>query len=203
MREVEERLTFGEVELTVARPADPAALVDEERFARDEYLPYWAEVWPAGRALAHHVARRSVAGVRILELGCGLGLPSLVAAARGAFVTAIDWSPEAIACLERNARRNGLDLDAAVVDWVEADALVGHELVLASDVLYEERNARPVAEVVARLVAAGAIAVVADPGRRHAATFAELLEDLGLEVRLLAHDLQTMDAWVVEVRAGR
>jgi len=62
----------------------PEELIDEEAFANDEFLPYWAELWPAARALA--AALPPVAGLRVVELGCGLGLPSLVAAAGGAEV---------------------------------------------------------------------------------------------------------------------
>ena len=75
---------MGEVELSLLRPVSPDALLDEEAFARDEFLPYWAELWPAATALA--AALPDVAGLRVVELGCGLGLPSLVAAARGADV---------------------------------------------------------------------------------------------------------------------
>ncbi len=61
----------------------------------------------------------TLAGVRVVELGCGLGVPSLVAAARGADVTALDWAEDAVSLLEQNAARNGLALAAAVHDWRE------------------------------------------------------------------------------------
>ena len=53
---VEERIRVGEVELSLRRPTDPEALLDEEAFADDEFLPYWAELWPAGLALARGAA---------------------------------------------------------------------------------------------------------------------------------------------------
>ena len=79
----------------------PEDLIDEAAFADDEFLPYWAELWPAALALV--AALPPIGGLRVVELGCGLGLPSLVAAARGAEVTATDWAPDAIELLERNA----------------------------------------------------------------------------------------------------
>src|SRR5581483_942708 len=85
----DDSVRVGETELRLRRPASPDALIDEEAFATDEFLPYWAELWPAALALAD--ALPEVAGLRVCELGCGLGLPSLVAAARGADVTATDW----------------------------------------------------------------------------------------------------------------
>ncbi|HEV8462391.1 MAG TPA: methyltransferase, partial [Gaiellaceae bacterium] len=110
-----ETLAVGGVELTLLRPASPDALIDEEAFADDEFLPYWAELWPASLALAE--ALPDVAGLRIVELGCGLAVPSLVAAARGAEVTATDWADDAIALARENAAANGLELTAEVRDW--------------------------------------------------------------------------------------
>ena len=99
---IEETLRIGEVDLTIRRPAAPEALLDDEAFADDEFMPYWAELWPSGLALAHALPT-GLAGRRVVELGCGLGVPSLVAAARGAEVTAIDWAEDAIELLRENA----------------------------------------------------------------------------------------------------
>jgi predicted nicotinamide N-methyase len=131
----------GAVELSLLRPLSPEALIDEEAFAQDEFLPYWAELWPAATALAEALPDR-LDGVRVVELGCGLGLPSLVAAARGAEVTATDWADAAIALLRRNAERNGLRLRAEVRDW-RAPWAKRFDLALAADVLYEHRNVEP------------------------------------------------------------
>ena len=57
-----ERLQVAGVPLTLARPVAPEALIDEEAFADDEFLPYWAELWPAARALAE--ALPEVSGLR-------------------------------------------------------------------------------------------------------------------------------------------
>src|SRR5204862_8262946 len=76
----EERILIGERELTITRPEDPESLIDEARFEEDEFLPYWADLWPSGVALARRVAGLDLAGARVLELGCGLALPSFAAA---------------------------------------------------------------------------------------------------------------------------
>jgi methylase of polypeptide subunit release factors len=101
-----DEITVAGLRLELLRPDAPEALIDEAAFAEDEFLPYWAELWPAARALAE--ALPNVDGLRVVELGCGLGLPSLVAAAKGGRVTAIDWSPAAVELLRANAARNGL-----------------------------------------------------------------------------------------------
>ena len=155
----------GEIELSLLRPAAPDALLDEQAFARDEFLPYWAELWPAATALAS--ALPNLAGLRVIELGCGLGLPSLVAAARGADVTATDWADDAVALLRENAARNGLTLRAEVWDWREP-RLERFDVVLAADVLYERRNVAP---LLARLPELAPLAYIGLAGRRYEAEF--------------------------------
>ena len=99
----EERIVVAGRELLIARPDDPESLIDEERFAADEFMPYWAELWPSGLALADYVATLDLAGRRVLELGCGLALPSFAAALGGADVLATDWAPDALSLVAANA----------------------------------------------------------------------------------------------------
>src|SRR5204863_1910177 len=113
---VEERveLALG-LQLSILRPPSAEELIDEASFDEEEFLPYWAELWPSGLALARHVAGLELAGLTVLELGCGLGLPSLAAALRGADVLATDWAEDAIELLLRNAERNGVFVRGARV----------------------------------------------------------------------------------------
>lgn len=163
-----DEITVAGVRLELLRPSSPEALIDEDAFADDEFLPYWAELWPAARALAE--ALPDVDGLRVVELGCGLGLPSLVVAAKGGSVTATDWSPDAIALLRKNASRNGLELHAEVRDWREPWA-EQFDLALAADVLYEQRNVEPVLE---RLHELAPVALVALAGRPYEDRFLRL-----------------------------
>ncbi|MCW3011855.1 MAG: Methyltransferase type 12 [Solirubrobacterales bacterium] len=159
-------------DVLVARPRDSGALLDEEAFdARDEYLPYWVELWPSAIALARQVARRSLEGRRVLELGAGLGLPGLAAALGGAHVTLTDWAPEAVVAARHNAERNGVEVEALVVDWRSPEALIERapwDLVLLADVLYEDRNVAPLLELLPRLAPE---VLLADPGRLTALPF--------------------------------
>ena len=152
-------------ELAVLRPRDSEALLDEHAFEENEFIPYWAELWPSGVALARAIAGRSLKGARVLELGCGLGLPSIAAARAGGRVLATDWSPVAIDLLRDNAARNGVELELDVVSWYAPERLLERapfDLVLAADVLYERRNVEALAELLPRL---GGEVLLADPGR--------------------------------------
>jgi predicted nicotinamide N-methyase len=155
-----ETLRIGAVELTLVRPREPEALLDEEAFANDEFMPYWAELWPAGLALAEALPD-DLAGVRVVELGCGLGVPSLVAAARGADVTAVDWADDAIGLLRDNAARNSLALEAVRADWRSFDGTF--DLALAADVLYEARNVEPLVRLLPRLAPEALVALAGRP----------------------------------------
>jgi predicted nicotinamide N-methyase len=155
----------GEVELALLRPETPEALIDDDAFADDEFLPYWAELWPAATALAE--ALPDVHGLRVVELGCGLGVTALVAAARGADVVATDWAEDAIELLRRNAERNGLGLRAEVRDWREPWA-ERFDLAVAADVLYERRNVEP---MLARFRELAPVALVGLAGRPYEQEF--------------------------------
>ncbi len=109
----------------------------------------------------------------MLELGCGLGLPSLAAALRGAHVLATDWADDAIELLRRNAERAGVSLRVAQVRWSEPEPLLRAapwDIVLGADLLYEARNAEQLAELLPRL---GGEVLLAEPGRPYAKEFLE------------------------------
>ena len=158
-------------DLVVRRPRDADALVDDAAFERQEFLPYWAQLWPSGTALAQAVAVRWLGGMRAVEVGCGLGLAALGAALAGARVLATDWSPDALALLEANVAANGLPVETACVDWTAPGPLLERapfDLVLAADVLYERRAVAPLADLLPRL---GREVLLADPGRPPLAEF--------------------------------
>ena len=181
---VEEIVPLRDRELSVLRPRDAEALIDEEAFDRDERMPYWAELWPSGVALARAVAGRSWRGARILELGCGgLALPSIAAALGGARVVASDWSGEALGLAARNAARNGASLEVLECAWERPAALVDGapwDLVLAADVLYERRNVPVLAELLPGL---GASVWLADPHRPALPEFLAAIALRGFGVR--------------------
>jgi predicted nicotinamide N-methyase len=156
-------------------PRHPAALLYEDDVAADQaYPPYWAELWPSGIELAHAVSERDWTGTRAVELGCGLGLPSVAAALAGAQVLATDRSADALAFAAVNAEQNGAAIETARCTWGDPDALVARgpfQLVLASDVLYGQRNVDEMHALLPRLVADSGQVWLADPERPLAGEF--------------------------------
>ena len=176
-------------ELALLAPRDRDALLSEEAFEQEEFLPYWAELWPSALALARAIALRPLTGRRTIELGCGLGLPAIAAARAGARVMATDWSPDALAMTARNAERNDVFLETALFRWDGDAGALGPPwpLVLASDVLYERRNVAPLLELLPRLTAAAGEVWLADPGRAPAAGFLDAAAELW-RIDAIPHD---------------
>jgi predicted nicotinamide N-methyase len=158
-------------ELRLLQPRESADLPDEGGVEWAPIVPYWSVLWRSGVALARELDGMPLRGRRVVELGCGLALPSIVAARAGAAVLATDSSAEALTLVARNAEENRLRLEAAAVDWKEPAELVGRapfDLVLAADVLYERASIAPLVALLPRLARE---AWVADPGRPAADAF--------------------------------
>ena len=167
------RVPGGDVFLV--QPADWEQLRHEEGGA-GRGVPYWATPWPSGAVLAGALAEDPPPpGARVLELGCGLGLPSIVAARAGAEVLATDGSSDAVAFAAHSLALNQTTGDVAHVAWAEhGDELADRgpfDLVLAADVCYTAENADALARLLPRLVAEGGHVRLADPGRNNARRF--------------------------------
>jgi predicted nicotinamide N-methyase len=164
-----QRFTVGDQELFLVLPADWEQLRHEEGGA-GRPIPYWARPWPSGLALAGALAAAPPsAGARVLELGCGLGAPSVVAARAGAQVLATDGAPDAVAFAAHTLALNEVAAEVAVVDWsAHGEALVARgpfDLLLAADVLYTRANVETALRLWPRLLAPGGVLHLADPQR--------------------------------------
>lgn len=144
----------------------------------------FGQLWPSGKLLAQAMARADIAGKRVLEIGCGIGLPSLVLQRRGADVVASDMHPMVEPFLAYNAALNGLPaLHYRQLRWGHPlPALGDFDMLIASDVLYERGHAELLAKVVERHGRVTCELVLIDPGRGHSAELTRLLAAQGFEV---------------------
>ena len=169
------RIELAGGDVYMLRPADWEALRLAE-VAADRPVPFWARPWPSGLALAAELAEAPPEqGARVLELGCGLGVPSIVAARAGAVVLATDGASDAVAFAAHSMALNDVRGDVAHADWAaQGEALVERgpfDLVLGADVLYTRGNADTAARLLPRLLADGGEVRIADPGRSNSAPF--------------------------------
>ena len=168
--------------LLISRPVDFDRLIDDAAADPEQNLPYWAELWPSGVALAAKIARDPsiVRGRRVLELGCGLGVTAVAALRAGADLLVTDYSPEALALCSLNALdQAGTQPKTLRVNWRDPDPALhaaasdGFPVVVAADVLYERRDVDPLLALAERVVAPGGELWLAEPGRPPAARFLE------------------------------
>lgn len=164
--------TIGGLPIRVVRPADPDRLLDAPeivaRNRRDDYMPYWAYLWPGAFLLAEAVAREPWApGLSALEIGCGLGLAGLVGVGRGLRVRFTDYDEDTLRFVARSAEANGFDPSSYSIgrlDWRDLPA-ERYPVILGADVLYERRLVPLVGNLIARLLEPDGVALVAGPYR--------------------------------------
>lgn len=144
-------------------------------------------IWSSGIALAQFVADYPVDNLRVLEVGCGLGLASMVMHARGADVTASDIHPLAAGFLADNLQRNDLPpMPFKVIDWTGCADQGQYDLIVGSDLIYERDQPESLAAFVdAHCTAKGEI-ILADPGRGQVGRFNRLMTDRGFSPAELA-----------------
>ena len=132
--------------------------------------PLFGVLWPAGRVLAEVMTCFPVAGTRILEVGCGLGLSSLILQGRGADVTASDHHPLAEEFLRENAALNHLPpLPFRLAQWAGPNPDLGRfGLIIGSDVLYERDHVALLSAFLAEHAEPDCEILITDPGRNHA-----------------------------------
>ena len=162
---VEQEIELPSGPLRLFQPREVAELPDEGEIQWAPVAPYWAVLWRSGVALAEKLDRGGLLGRRVVELGCGLGVPSLAAARAGASVLATDIDPDALRLLEHNAHANDLELETAVIDWANPEPLLARapfDLVIAADLLYEDTAVDHLRSLMPKLAPQ---ALLADPGR--------------------------------------
>ncbi len=147
--------------VALERFVDTAALLGSEAAPEP---PYWMHLWPGALTLARRLAADATVGetMRVLELGCGLGLPALVAARRGAAVVASDWCREPLAVVARSAADNGDRVTCVQMDWRAPALNGGFDLCLGADVAYDQAAAPALATALAVLVRPGGSVWLAD-----------------------------------------
>lgn len=144
----------------------------------------FGQLWPSGQVLAEAMDGHDVAGKRILELGCGLGLASLVLQRRGARIVASDHHPLAESFLAYNSALNGLpSVVYRELRWDVPHTTLGvFDLVIGSDILYETGHAAQLAMLVGRHTHANSEVLITDPGRGNSAPFTRAMAALDFVV---------------------
>ena len=161
---------IGNNTFEIAYPGDADKLLDHpsthEAFQADDYIPYWAELWPASVMLAKALVNQSwPSNYTALEIGCGVGLPGIVALSLGMHVIFSDYDATAVDFAAKNAVTNGFDnFKTQTLDW-RVPPSFQVPLILAADVIYQERNIPPLIAIIKAVLAPDGVCLLSDPDR--------------------------------------
>ncbi len=183
---IHKSVAIGPKTFKIAYPGNADRLLDHpsthNAFRADEYMPYWAELWPSSQMLGEVLIRQDwPANHRALEVGCGVGLAGVVALSLGMQVVFSDYDATAVAFAARNAIANGFDnFETQPLDWrVPPSWQV--PLILAADVIYEERNISPLIAFIKAVLAPNGVCLLSDPDRSTSGGFRYALKQAQLK----------------------
>lgn len=175
-----------------------------------EHLPYGFLLWESAVGLARYLAKspKIVAGKKILELGCGVGLPGLVARSLGGSVIQTDHQSGVLALARQNAAANGVEgMEQVLADWRDWRIPGKFDLVIGADILYSREMHYHLELIFKQSIARGGALLVADPGRPQAVEFMGTLEKAGwhidMQTTTVRLDHEGADASDVEVAIMR
>lgn len=174
----------------IASMRDATHLLDEpdcaKRFLDADMAPYGVELWPAAIMLAEYIANETTGPHNALEIGCGLGLVSMVAARLGWSVVAGDHEPSSLIFARHNAQRNDTgDLRFIELDWNAPPTGSRFSRILGADILYQLNNHAPVLACIKQLLDKDGVALVSDPNRGVADRFPEAAQSAGFGIEVI------------------
>jgi predicted nicotinamide N-methyase len=204
-------VTVGGLDYAIRSLLDNQQYADPQGVAEDAGMgasgwPLFGQVWPSAQVLALAMHSHAIEGKRILEIGAGLALASLVIHRRGGDVTVTDWHPLTEAFLHENLQANGLGpLPYQPGNWAldDADGASGlgrFDLIIGSDVLYERQQPAQLARFIDQHASVGAEIIIVDPDRANRSAFCREMAALGYALTMTAAD-RTLESG--EVYKGR
>jgi predicted nicotinamide N-methyase len=194
---VVEKFSYNNYELSLYRVKNLDELVDQvtdDEFNLDERLPYWAELWPSAAALSRFLLENPglLENRNVLELGCGLGLTSMIAhRQRPLHLICTDYENAALELTRKNFELNNLEPpELKLMDWRSPDFDNEFEIILASDILYEKRFFEPIFSLFEKLLARDGLIILAEPNRSIAREFFMRLKE-----RRYTYNVQFVETW--------
>jgi predicted nicotinamide N-methyase len=173
--------------LEITLPAEPDEFLDDPEVLaanrRDDYMPYWAYLWPSSIAMARWLPAAGLpAGTGALELGSGIGLTGLAALAAGWDVTFSDYDAQALALCRHNAGRNGFPrIRTRHVDW-RKPLPDQYPVIFGCEVTYDASSHEPLLRLIRQMLAPEGRCWLGDPGRSQGPQFAALAAAQGFSV---------------------
>lgn len=160
--------------------SDPTGIAHDLGIS-DAQWSLFGVIWPSSLVLAHYMSDYPTEDKRILEVGCGMALSSLLLNKQHADITATDYHPEVELFLQRNALLNN-DKRIAYerVDWKSGtDSLKRFDVIIGSDLLYEDQHIEQLTDFIENHANPACEVIIVDPGRGRKNKLSLLMEKLG------------------------
>lgn len=143
--------------------------------------PIFGVVWPSSIVLANHMSDFDSQGKRILEIGCGIALSSILLNEQQMDITATDYHPEVETFLNRNTDlNNGKDINFERVDWADENSQMGlFDVIIGSDLLYEDEHVALLAFFIHNHAKPDCEVIIVDPGRGRKNKLSSKMEEYG------------------------
>lgn len=195
IRDLDEAIDLICKEMTPDEQLDPFA---------EDLCPYFGILWEAAEGLAEYIAEnpKLVSSKTVLELGCGLGLPSLVASHLGGDVLATDFHPDVEEYFKRNCRHSSVECNYQRLNWREENIQKKYDVVIGSDVLYESKHPKEVALGLLRFVKEGGTIILSDPGRSYLQQFLTAMKDLGVKEEMFSKSVNSKEILIFKFTGG-
>lgn len=173
---------------------------NQDQSLKEEYCPYFGVLWEAGIGLSQFLQYQNLKDKRVLEIGCGLALPSFVVTKAGAQIIATDFHVDVPLFLSLNQKQNNVQFEYAVMNWRDEvertkNTLGLFDLVIGSDILYESQHPREVAKALIGLLKPGGKIILADPGRAYVQKFVTSMQELNYPEKM---SIQTVKAGLTQ-----
>lgn len=194
IRSLDEAIDLICDEMTQEEQLDPFA---------EDLCPYFGVLWPSSVALGKYLAQnpKLIRGKQVLELGCGLGLPSLVASHLGGDVLATDFHPDVEEYFQRNCRHSSVESKYMRLNWRDSNQDIGKfDVVLGSDVLYESKHSKEVAQGLIRFMKPDGIIILSDPLRPYLQSFLEAMKIEGMHEEMSSSQIDGKEILVYKFK---
>lgn len=194
-------IEIGKVDIHLCTLRDKQQFSDPDHIAKnlginDALWPLFGVIWPSSMVLAHYMQAYETENKRILEIGCGMALTSLMLNKQHADITATDYHPEVESFLKRNAALNqDADIQYERADWSKDNDTLGRfDLIIGSDLLYEDEHSQQLAKFIENHSQPNCEVVLVDPGRGRKNKLASQMEKYGyLSEQVKPHQTDYLD----------
>lgn len=158
------------------------------------HFPLWAKIWEASALLAGQLAERPHhPGERLLEIGAGVGMVGIIAAAFGHQVTVTEYNPDALNFARANAEKNGCpQVKIENLDWLAPSALPPFDLIVGSEVIYQEEMIPSLISLFQHYLAPGGTILLAGQVRQSGVRFWEAAQ-VAFDIKARQHTMQSED----------